>query len=90
MIGVTESAKQELKKMLSENPDDPQASFRLIQNSEGQLGLGIGVEQEGDNVVEFEDTKVLLVEEGLGVSLEGFTMDTKETAEGPKLVINKD
>ena len=64
--------------------------LRLIRNDEGQLGLGIDVEQEGDNVVEFEGTKVLLVEEGLAVSLVGLTMDVEETAEGPKLVLNKD
>ena len=63
MITVTESAKKELQNILSANVDNPQARLRLTTDNQGQLGLGIDVEQAGDQVVEHEDSKVLVVEE---------------------------
>jgi Fe-S cluster assembly iron-binding protein IscA len=41
MIGVTERAKQELKKMLAANTDEPESCLRLTANEQGQLGLAI-------------------------------------------------
>ena len=90
MIGVTERAKQELKRILSDNVDDPQAVLRLTATSEGKLGLGIDVESPGDEVVEHEGSKVLVVEEGLASSLQGLTLDVEDTAEGPQLAIFKE
>lgn len=89
MISVTERAKQELKKILLDHVDDPQAGLRLAAGDSGQLGLGIDVEMPDDQVVEHEGSKVLLVETGLAVSLEGLILDVEDTAEGPKLVIGK-
>ena len=90
MIGVTERAKQELKRILTENVDNPQAVLRLVTGEEGQLGLGIDVETKNDQVVEHEGSKVLIVENGLATSLKGITLDVEDTTEGAKLVIVKD
>jgi Fe-S cluster assembly iron-binding protein IscA len=87
MIGITERAKQQLKKTLSDNVDMPQAGLRLVYRSEGQLGLGIDVENPGDEVVEFEGSKVLMVEKNLADSLTGVTLDVEDTEEGAKLVL---
>ena len=87
MITVTESAKQELKRILSDNVNDPQASLRLTSTGQDQLGLAIDVETPGDQVVEHEDSKVLLVEEGLATSLVGIVLDIEDTPDGPKLAI---
>ena len=90
MIGVTERAKQELKRVLSDKVDDPQAVLRLTATGEGKLGLGIDIESPGDEVVEHEGSKVLLVEKGLASSLQGLTLDVQDTAEGPQLAIFKE
>ena len=90
MIRITESAKEELKNILSANVDNPQASLRLTTNDQGQLALGIDVERPGDQVVEHEGSKVLVVEEGLATSLEGVTLDAQDTPEGPNLVISQE
>ncbi len=90
MIGVTERAKKELKRILTENVDNPQAGLRLTSEESGQLGLGIDIETANDQVVKHEDSKVLIVENGLADSLKGITLDVDDTAEGPKLVIVKD
>ncbi len=86
MITVTESARQELKNILSANVDNPEARLRLTTDSQGQLGLNIDIERPGDQVVEHEDSRVLVVEETLATSLEGVTLEAHDTSEGPKLV----
>lgn len=87
MIKVTDRAKEELKRILSGNADNAEASLRLTATEQGQLGLAIDVETPGDHVVEHEDSKVLLVEEGLAANLEGIVLDVEDTPEGPKLAI---
>jgi Fe-S cluster assembly iron-binding protein IscA len=92
MIGVTERAKQELRKMLAANTDEPEACLRLTSNEQGQLGLAIDAERQGDQVVEHDDLKVLVVENDLADSLQGITMDVQDSPEdeGAKLVLSQD
>lgn len=87
---VTESAKQELKNILSAKVDEPTAGLRLNVSSPGEFGLSIDVEEAGDQVFEHEGLKVLLVEQGLATSLEGVTIDFQDTSEGSRLVIFKE
>jgi len=90
MLTVTESAKQELKKILSAKVDNPQAGLRLVTSGSGQFGLSIDVETPGDQVVVHEGSKVLLVEGELTTQLERHTLDIEDTAEGPALVLRKE
>lgn len=88
MIKVTERAKQELKKTLSDNVDTPGAGLRLIARDGGQLGLGVDVENPNDDeVVEFEGSKVLMVEKTLADTLNEITLDVEDTKEGSRLVL---
>ena len=87
MLGVTERARQKLKRMLTANTDKPEACLRLTANDQGQLGLAIDVERQGDQAVEHEDSKVLLVEKDLADTLQGITIDVEDTPEGARLVI---
>ena len=86
MIDVTEPAKQELKKILSSKVDNPLAGFRLITSGD-QFGFSIDVEMPGDRVVEYEGSKVLLVEGELATRLKGHTLDIEDTADGPGRVL---
>ena len=87
MIDITERAKQELKKLLSLKVDWPQARLRIMDRGQGIIGLGIDIEAPGDHVVEYEGTRVLVVEPALANNLQGVTIDVDETPEGPELVI---
>ena len=87
MIGVTKRAKERLKEILSANVDNPEAGLRLTLNEAGQLGLGVDIEVKGDEVVEHEGSKVLMVEKELAGRLVGLTIDVEDTAEGAQLVI---
>ena len=87
MITVTEGAKQQLKKILSAKVDNPHAGLRLTPSDPGQFALSIDIELPGDQVVEHEGSKVLLVEQALAASLKGVTLDVQDTADGPELVV---
>ena len=87
MISVTDEAKKALKSILLAKVDNHFACLRLISARKGQLGLGIDIEQSGDEALEYEGSKLLLVEHGLADSLKGVTLDIENTPEGPELVI---
>ena len=87
MIGITERAKKELQKLLTESVEHPNACLRLRTNDEGRLGLGIDIETPGDKVVEYEGSKLLVVEAGLANSLENIAIDVEDSDEGSQLII---
>jgi len=85
MIGVTERAKEELKRKLSAKVDNPEASLRLTASGPDKFSLDTDLEVPGDQVVKHKGSKVLLVEKELANSLEGHTL----AFEDKKLVIVK-
>lgn len=89
MVTVTESAKQTLKDILTTHSNDPEVGIRLTFNPPGEFGIALDREVEGDQVVEHEGTKALLVAPDLAPMVEGITLDVRETAEGPRLVMSK-
>ena len=90
MLTVTEGAKQLLKETLLDLSDDPEAGLRLSMKPPGQLGIVLDEEAEGDQVVEHEGSKVLLVAYELAPVVDGVTLDVQDTPEGPKLVVVKE
>ena len=90
MLTVTESAKQLLKETLREHSEDPETGIRLSVKEGGQFGIVLDSESEGDQVVEHEGAKVLLVAPELATALEGNTLDVQDTEEGPKLFLSKE
>jgi len=89
MVTVTESAKQTLKEILTTHSDDPEVGIRLTFNPPGEFGVVLDKEAEGDQVVEHEGAKALLVAPELASVVEGVTLDVRDTPEGPKLVMSK-
>jgi Fe-S cluster assembly iron-binding protein IscA len=87
MLTVTESAKQLLKETLLAHSDDPEAVPRLSMMPPGQLGIMLDSETEGDQVVEHEGVKVLLVASELAPVVDRVTLDVQDTPEGSKLVV---
>lgn len=87
MIGVTEKAKRELSKVLTDNVDHPDACLRLRVSEKGNLGLCIDIERPDDEVVEFEGGTLLAVEMQLADSLVDVAIDVEDDSEGNQLVI---
>jgi Fe-S cluster assembly iron-binding protein IscA len=89
VITVTDKARETLKELLSSNSDDPEVSLRLVAKPTGQFGLALDKEAEGDQVVEQEGAKVLLIGHELANILGGTTLDVQDTSDGPKLSISQ-
>jgi Fe-S cluster assembly iron-binding protein IscA len=89
MLTVTDRAKQLLKETLTVYGDDPEVCLRLSVKSPGRFGLGLDSEVEGDQVVEHEGKKVLLVAPELAPMVERVTLDVQDTSDGPKLVVSQ-
>ena len=62
MIIVIERAKQELKSMLLAIGADPEERRRLMPCPDGKCVLALDTELAGDQVVEYEGSKVLLLD----------------------------
>lgn len=89
MITVTDSAKKLLKKVLLTHTDDPSIVLRLSLKAPEQFGFVLDNEAEGDQVVEYKGSKVLLVDPDLAPVVDEATLDVQDTPEGPKLVVSK-
>ena len=86
MLEVTERAKQELMKTLKANTDNPEACMRLTLDHHGSIGFRIDTEKQGDQVVEYENSKLLVVEKDVLESLPGLTLDIEESPDGNRFV----
>ena len=87
MINVTSRAAEELKRILADSVDMPQARLRLIDRGQEKLGLGIDVEAPTDFVVEHEGSTVLVVGQELAACLRGVTLDIEDTSAGIELIL---
>ena len=89
MINVTERARQELYKLLIANVDWTYACLRIIDRGQGNLGLGVDIETDGDYVMEYQGRKFLVVEPLIADSFAEITLDVDDTPAGPEVVISE-
>ncbi len=89
MLQITDDAKAELKRLLSNKVDWPGARLRLMERSSGALGLGIDIATAGDKVVDYQGDGLLVVDGGLADRLEKVLLDVDNTADGVVLVISE-
>lgn len=87
MITVTERAKEELKAILVAIGADPEEGLRLLPRQDGVYVLDLDTELSGDQVVEYEDYKVLLVGIEYFEILDGKTVDCRDTRDGTVLFV---
>ena len=86
MLNVTENAAKTLHETLQENRTEETQVLRLTSSQDG-LGLALDTEQEGDQIVEHEQEKVLVVAPAIAEALTGATFDAVDTPEGKRLVL---
>ena len=87
MLRITDRAKQELSKILTSNVEMPQARLRICDRGQGELGIGIDIEEPDDRVVEYRGSRILVIKRQLENRLKHITIDIDETTGGPQLVI---
>jgi len=88
MLTVTAQAAEELKAKAQVEVTDPEQALRLIRAGSGQLALIPDTAEEGDQVVEHEGDKVLLVGAELTDAVDGLVLDCKDTPEGRRFTIS--
>lgn len=102
MISVTDKAKDLLYDVLEQAEQqagidsEEDVAIRLAPTAgpdgadgdQVELGLGLDRVQEGDQVIEHNGKKVLLVDESTGGLLDGVTLDVTDTPDGQQLTIS--
>lgn len=90
MIAITKRACEILLHVrISEAPPGPEVGLRLARGDTGQLELFADTEQDGDQVLEHEGVKVLLISAEVSEALAGATIDCLATPEGVRLVVER-
>ena len=90
MVKVTERALDMLAEIkASVNIGDPNIGLRLEPATSGGLGLLLGRERAGDQIVEYAGEKVLLVDDQLSEVLTGAEIDCEPVGKEMQLVIGR-
>jgi Fe-S cluster assembly iron-binding protein IscA len=91
MLTVTVEAAEKLKEAIQAQTTDPEVAIRLIPSASkpNHLDLALDKEKEGDQVVENEGVKVLIVSSELSEVLDGMVLDCQETPEGAAFSISR-
>ncbi len=87
MINVTEKAVDALANSLDSTEAAPEQSLRLALTPQGEYGLAIDEQREGDQVIKQEERPVLLVAEEVSTALHGAVLDVVDSAEGQRLTL---
>ena len=92
-MDVTDSAKAELKRVLGTYSLESGRGFRLVTppawEGEGDFGIVIDVEKDGDEVVELDGARLLMVDQALAERLSGAVMDFKDSPPaGPRFTLD--
>jgi len=89
MITVTERAKKALKTMLISRDVEPDQGLRLLPTGDGVV-LALDSKLTGDEVVEYEGYKVLLIGIEYFRIFDGATVDYCDTGDGAILSVRRD
>lgn len=87
MITVTERAKEELEAILLSHEAEADEGLRLLPSPDGRFALMLDTELSGDQVVEYEGSKVLLIGLEYLKILDGKTVDCHDTEDGTVLLV---
>ena len=92
MITVTDSAREELKRVVQTQNLASGKCLGLatppVWEGVGDFGVVIDEHKEGDYEVDFQEETVLLVDSGLLEHLTGAVMDFKASPEGPRFTLD--
>jgi len=86
---VTEDAKEELRERLLDDTSVLQIGLRPEFRSPEDFGLALDRQVEGDQVIVYEGSKVLLIREDVADLADKLILSVEDAAEGPKLVLLK-
>ncbi len=92
MVTITDQAKEELKRTTERTSLEPGKYLRLttppVWTGEGDFGIVIDEMSDGDHVVEFEGSTILLVDADLIQRLPNAVLDFKESPQGQRFTLD--
>ena len=92
MVEVTENAKQELKRILQTQSLEPGKHLRLatppVWVGDGDFGVVVDEQRDGDHEVQHQGVTLLLVDEALMQHMAKAVMDFKQSPEGPRFTLD--
>ncbi len=91
MVAVTPRAAEKLREGLRAETADPEVAIRLIPSPSmpNWIEMVLSKEEEGDQVVESEGMKILLLGPEIAQALEGMVIDYEETPQGARFTITR-
>ena len=91
MVTVTAPAAEKIRGDLQAVATDSEVAIRLIPSPSvpNQIQMALDKEKEGDQVVESEGVKILLLDSEIAQALEGMVIDYEETPQGGKFTLSK-
>jgi Fe-S cluster assembly iron-binding protein IscA len=91
MLTVSALAAEKLKEAIQAQTTDPEVAIRLIPSPlmPNRIEMALDKEKEGDQVVESEGAKILLVSPELAPVLDGMVIDCQETSQGVRFTMSK-
>ncbi len=90
-LTVTEPAAEKMKEAIRAKTTDPEAGFRFVSSPSrpNHLKMVLDKAKEGDQVVENEGVKILLLSPEVVPMLEGMVIDYQETPQGGGFIVSK-
>lgn len=91
MVTVTAQAAEELKAAIQSETTDPEVGIRLVPSPTrpNRLEMVLDKVREGDQVVESEEVKVLIISPELAPALEEMVIEYQQTHLGGMFTISK-
>jgi Fe-S cluster assembly iron-binding protein IscA len=78
MVRVTDQAANALQELLADYAAPPEAGVRLSPSAGGDLGMNIEMPRDGDEVIEQEDTPLLIVDAAVAPGLSDMVVDLSD------------
>ena len=85
---VTDEAKQELREILLSKTGDTEICLRVVRKSPSELGLALDRVAEGDQIIKYQDTNILLIGRDVADFVDSLKLDLQDTPEGKRLFIS--
>jgi Fe-S cluster assembly iron-binding protein IscA len=87
VLSVTEKAVGALADSLESSEASGEQSLRLARTPQGEFGLAIDEERDGDQVVKLEEKAILVLDEEISTALDGAILDIADSPEGQRLTL---
>jgi Fe-S cluster assembly iron-binding protein IscA len=88
MLNVSDKAIQVIEQALDSNEVEDKQALRLAKNDDGEFGLALDEQKDGDQVIAKEERALLYVDSEVSNKLDGATLDVVDSPGGVRLALS--